>query len=306
MKEENARIGFVFAVKTFLKFLLCVLTYTIVLFLASALLPYSQEFLEFSEQLGLSTMAFMLVPIFWNCFTAYFIVKHANFCGRKLFAHALYVMFFVIFFITYVFALYSVQAFYFMTWLDMILPMFSGLFALLAMIPLMIKLFKNEITKTSVVEHKKLIVKDTLKMLGLCALVYLGAYAIFMFGIQWQFVEFRAFYADTTWAQTLRGENFAGIVPYILFQLIRGVLNGFFILPMLFIITKSKFVFITAICLIYLAPGINHLLPNPMIPDIVRYLHLVGMTGSMLLFGIVAGNILWGRMCKASFFPKKK
>lgn len=283
MKEDNVKVNFSTSVKTCLKFLLCVILYIIVFLLAGAFLPYSQKFMEFSEQLVGSTMIFMLVPILWICFTAYFIIKHASYGGKKLFARLLYVMFFVIFFITCFFALYSVNAFDHMTWLDMVLPMFTGLLALLVTIPLMIKFFKNSYTKDAVTEYKIFCVKNTAIKLGFCGLIYLGAYAVFMFGVQWQFEEFRAFYINTPWAQTLRGENSVGIIPYILFQLIRGVLNGFFVLPMLSIISRSKFVFIIAICLIYLAPGVNHILPNPMIPDIVRYLHLVGMTGSMLL-----------------------
>lgn len=58
---------------------------------------------------------------------------------------------------------------------------------------------------------------------------------------------------------------------------------------------ENKRVFIIAACLVFVAPAINHVMPNPMFHDMVRLAHLMGMTGTMALFGIVAGGVLWGR-----------
>jgi hypothetical protein len=35
------------------------------------------------------------------------------------------------------------------------------------------------------------------------------------------------------------------------------------------------------------------IIPNVLFPDIVRIGHLIEMTSSMFLFGVITGNILW-------------
>jgi len=262
----------------------------------SGVLPFSQQFVEAGDRMlehNPALMLTILVPILWNCFTALFIIKNSNFRGTKLFLNVFYVMFFVIFFITQIGAMYSVNALE-MTRLDMILNMISGLFALLVSLPLMVKFFQNKNAPDEAVERKNFDIKAIAIKLGLCGLVYLGAYFIFAFGVQWQFDAFRLFYANTPWGQTAWHGNTAGLPPFILITAFRGVINGFFILPLLTMITKNKRTFLIAACLTFVAPAINHVAPNPMFPDMVRLAHLIGMTGTMTLFGIVAGNILWG------------
>jgi len=45
--------------------------------------------------------------------------------------------------------------------------------------------------------------------------------------------------------------------------------------------------------LIFLYLGITFLVPNALFPDRVRAGHFIELTSSMLLFGIIVGNILW-------------
>ena len=282
-------------VKNCLKFLLCVMAYGVVFMLVNAFLPFSQGFIEASEQAAeyqSPAMFLAFVFIFWNCFTAYFIIRHANFCGKKLFVRLFYVMLFVVVFIPGLLAMESAHVHNVM-WQDMALIMIPGMLSLLAMIPLMMKFFQNNNAKDTFVEHKKLGFKDTVIKLGLCGLVLLPvlvcSYIINVLG----FEEYRAFYADTSWVQAIQGGNPIGFIPLITIPLFRGILNAFFLLPMLSMITKSKLRFITALCLLVLAPAMTMLVPNPLLPDIVRLLHFASWTGSMLLFGIIAGNILW-------------
>jgi hypothetical protein len=93
--------------------------------------------------------------------------------------------------------------------------------------------------------------------------------------------------------QAAHGENFAGLLILFFIPFFRGVTNGFFILPLLSLITKNKVAFVTAICLVVIAPGIGAVAPGPLYPDTVRFLLMASMTGCMLVFGIFIGNFLW-------------
>jgi len=282
-------------IKNCLKFLLCVTVYAIAFMLAGAILPFSQGFIETSQSESPAHMLFMIPQFVWNCFVIYFIVRHTRYTGIKLFARMLYVMFFAVFFITFVGALYSLNAFDGnMTMMDMISTMIIGLFSLPATIPLILKFFQNKDAKNAIIRNKKISIKTIMSKLAFCGIAYLASYFLFALFFQWPVEEFRMFYWNTPWGQAAWNGDSSGIIPWLSITAIRGVLNGLFILPMLSLIDKSKITFITGICLIYVTPAFNHFAPNPMFPDIVRVVHLVAMTGSMLLFGIVAGNILWG------------
>ena len=77
------------------------------------------------------------------------------------------------------------------------------------------------------------------------------------------------------------------------FQVLRGILFGAFVLPLVKMIIKSKFIFITSVCLVYLCTGILLIIPNVLFPDIVRIGHFIEVTSSTLFFGIIVGNVLW-------------
>ena len=285
--------------KNCLKFILAVAVYVIAYMIASAFMPFSKGFLEFSDLIiEEHPIAFVaqLANFTWVCFIIYFIINNTHYTGRRLFVSMLYVLFFTMFFITFLGAMYSVSAFEGrVTRLDFLFVMLSGLFALLATIPLMIKLFGKKNEDTTIVENRKLDLKTVIQILAFCGLLYIVVYFIFAFFVQWQFVEFRNFYSDTQWGQAAWGGDRSGLFPWLSITLIRGILNGLFVLPLLSMITKNKRTFLIGLCLIYLAPAVNHIAPNPMFPDTVRLLHLTAMAGSMLLFGLIVGNILWGK-----------
>ena len=110
------------------------------------------------------------------------------------------------------------------------------------------------------------------------------------------------FYANTPWMQAVHGENIAGIFyPLFTIPFLRGVINGLLMLPLITIITKSKFVFTTAICLLVLAPGVTLVAPNPLLPDTVRLLLMASMTITMLLLGMFIGNVMWEKFAGRDF-----
>ena len=283
------------ATVNFLKFMLCVVIYTAVFMIVMAFIPLSQGFAEIYEKMNESqapaSSLVAILPFIWNCFAAYFIIRHASIGGKKLFVRLLYVMFFVMYFMPQIWGAESAEI-HGVTKLDMLLIMIPGLFSLLATIPLMMKFFENKNTVETVGERSKLNVKGTAIKIGLGGLVFAGAYILFLLVVQRNFEEYRVFYADTAWMQAAHGENFAGLLPLFFIPFFRGVTNGFFALPLHSMITKNKFVFIIAICLVVIAPGLGNVAPSPLFPDTVRFLLMASMTGVPMLSGIFLGNLL--------------
>ena len=279
-----------------LKFTLCVVIYTAVFMIVMAFIPFSRGFTEIYEKMNESqTPASSMVAVLsfiWNCFAAYFIIRHASIGGKKLFVRLLYVMFFVMYFMPQIWGAESADV-HGVTMLDMLLIMIPGLFSLLATIPLMIKFFQNKNAVETVGERNKLSIKGTAIKIGLGGLVFAGAYIIFLLAVQRNIEEYRMFYADTAWMQAAHGENFAGLLPLFFSPFFRGVTNGFFVLPLLSMITKNKFMFITAICLVVIAPGFGLIAPSPLFPDTVRFLLMASMTVVPMLSGIFIGNFMW-------------
>ncbi|MCL2002523.1 MAG: hypothetical protein FWG72_00770 [Oscillospiraceae bacterium] len=284
----------------FLKFMLCVVLYGIVYMLAMGFIPFSQAFTEISRQISetqtIASTLTMLLPIIWNCFTAYFIIRHASIGGKKLFIRLLCMMFFVVYFVPQALGAESADA-HGMPWYDFMLITIPGLVSLLATIPLMLRFFQDKNMVEAVGEREKLKFKDTAIKIGLGGLMVAGVYILFLLAVQRRFEEYRMFYADTAWMQAAHGDNTAGIFyPLFSIPFFRGVINGLLILPLLTIITKSKFVFTTAVCLVVLAPAFAFIAPNPLFPDTVRLLLMASMTITMLLLGIFTGNVMWRKI----------
>jgi hypothetical protein len=174
---------------------------------------------------------------------------------------------------------------------DIVLLMLSGLFPLLGTIPLLIKFFQN---KDGVFEKRVINVKVIIVKLGIIGIIYLCVYMVFGYFVAWQFEELRVFYSGSAEKLSFFGQlaNNMKASPVIYpFQILRGILFGCFVIPLIKMITKKKFVFITSVCLVYLCTAVMLLIPNVLFPDAVRIGHLIEMSSSMLLFGIIVGII---------------
>jgi hypothetical protein len=282
-------------VKTILKLLLAVVLYTVLFVLASALLPFSQGFKELGSSGNPLVLLFMLISSAWTCFAIYFIIKYANCSGIKLFINILCVMFFIQYFMTQMETWFFGSAFTVLAKSDIILLMLNGLFPLLGTIALLVKFFQN---KDVVYEKNKINIKDIFIKLIIIGIIYLCLYMIFGYFVAWQFEELRLFYSGSTEKLSFWGQmgNNIGANPIIIpFQILRGILFGIGIYPIKNIVNKNKNVFIISVCLIYLCTAIVLIIPNVLFPDMVRIAHLIEMFSSMLLFGIIVGNILWNK-----------
>jgi hypothetical protein len=276
--------------------LLATVLHFVLFILANVLLPFSQGFKELgSSGSGNQTaLLFMLISSAWTCFTIYFIIKNTSYSGKKLFMKILCTIFFVQYFMTQIETWFFGGAFTILSKADIILIMFAGLFPLLGTVSLLVKIFQNK--NTAVYEKDKINIKEIILKLGIAGIIYLCIYMVFGYFVAWQFEELRLFYTGTTEKLGFLDQMVNNIKTNAVifpFQIMRGIFFGMAIIPIKIMVNKNKTVFITAVCLIYLCTAIVLIIPNGLFPDNVRIGHLIEMFSSMLLFGIIVGNILW-------------
>jgi len=281
--------------KTIIKLLFAAISFSILFIVSTALLPFSQGFKELSSFGNPFVLLFILISTAWTCFTIFFVIKHTDYSGKILFLNLLFVLFFVQYFMTQIETLFFGHAFIAISKLDIILLMLTGLFPLLGVTALLVKFFQN---KNIIHERKKINIKDILLKLGIIGIIYLCVYMLFGYFVAWQFEELRLFYTGSTEKLSF-WEKLANNIrtnPIIFpFQILRGILFGIAIIPIKNMVSKNKISFIISVCLIYLCAAVVLIIPNVLFPDMVRIAHLIEMSSSMLLFGIIVGNILWNR-----------
>ena len=283
--------------KIFFKLMLCVIVYAAAFMAANALMPFSRGFRELGVSENSMGMLFMLINAAWVCFTIFFIIRNSHWSGVKLFLVILFVMFFIQSFMMQVETLFFADAFFVITKTDIMLIMFAGLFPLLAATPLLIKFFQN---RDVAAETTKIDIKSAAIKLGVIGIVYLCVYMVFGYFVAWQFEDLRLFYSGSPEKLNFFGQlvNNMKTNPAIYpFQILRGILFGIFVLPLQNMIGK-KSAFIISVCLVFLCTAAMLIIPNVLFPDTVRFAHLIEMTSSMLLFGIISGKILWGSVTK--------
>ena len=275
--------------KTFFKFVLSVLVYTIVFIAANALLPFSQGFRELETSENPLAMLFLSISSAWVCFTIYYIIRHAQLGGIKLFIHIVLVLFLVQLFMAQIETLFFGHAFTALTKWDVLLIMVAGLIPLLVTVAMMVKFFRN---KEVQFEKKELNLKTITTKLVIIGLLYVCVYFLFGYFVAWQFEDLRVLYSGSPERLSF-WKHLASIDPIIFpFQFLRGILFGIFVIPLMKMV-KTKKIFVISTCLVYLYLGIIFLIPNALFPGRASTGHLLEMTSSMLVFGIIVGNILW-------------
>ncbi|MDR2963753.1 MAG: hypothetical protein LBU90_09015 [Bacteroidales bacterium] len=281
-------------IKKTLQFLLATILYTVLLVLANAFLPFSQGFKELGTS-GDHTMTLlgMLISSAWTCFAITFVITHTCYSGKRLFLNLLFVFFFVQSFMTQIETLFFGNAFAVLTKWDIILIMLVGVFPLAGTIPLLIKFFQH---KKGICEKPRIHYNEIALKLCVIGVIYLCVYMLFGYFVAWQFEELRLFYTGSPEKLSFMGQmaNNLKTNPVIIpFQILRGILFGIAVLPIKNMVTRSKSSFITSVILIYLTTAIMLIIPNVLFPETVRIAHLIEMSTSMLVFGIIVGTILW-------------
>ena len=140
--------------------------------------------------------------------------------------------------------------------------------------------------------------KNTLKQLAVklsvISVIYYVLYNLFGYFVAFQFAETRHFYTgsyelegffSSMW-HNISNPGFVGI------HLFRGVLFGIAAWMFYSLLNCSRARKIVILSLILGGFGFQIILPNPLLPEVVRISHFLETTLSMLVFGALAGYVL--------------
>ncbi len=126
------------------------------------------------------------------------------------------------------------------------------------------------------------------------AIVYFIIYNVFGYFIAWQFEAIRVFYTGSIekigFFQSM-GQNLSN-PAFILVHTFRGLLFGLsgYIFHRILDCSQNKKIMIMS--LLFGGFGFQIVLPNPLLPEMVRVSHFIETTSSMLVFGALVGLML--------------
>ncbi len=278
--------------KKIFKMMLVIFVYSLMFMLSNALMPYSEAFKAMNAQPDPMSAIYMFVNSVYVCSAIYYVMKHSKLRGLKLIFSVIAVFFFIHSFMTQIETLFFGHAFSVLTTADIVFIMIAGIIPTAVAVLLIYKLFgfeSNEVHIKSDVNIKQLIIK-----IALLSIIYMCVYFFFGYFVAWQFEALRIFYSGSAEklgfaAQLMNNLNNNPVIYP--FQILRGVLFVLGILPLYFIMDNKKS-FIASVCLVFLCTAIVLIIPNVLFPDTVRIAHLLEMSSSMLLFGLITGYVL--------------
>lgn len=280
--------------KKILKFMLIVFAYSMLFMIANAVMPFSQAFKDASADADPLSAVFLLISSIFNCFVICFIAANSNWRGAKRTIGIIFVVFMIAAFMTQIETLFFGEAFPILTKADVILIMLAMLPSIIAATMLGTKFFGNN---ESAEKGETLPVLPLIKRIAVLGAIYAAVYFLFGYFVAWQFEELRIFYSGSAENAGFIGQlmNNANNNPIIYpFQFVRGVMFVSFLLPLLYMQReKGRKKFVISTCLIYLTTAVVLIIPNVLFPDVVRWGHFLEMFSSMLVFGIITGNILY-------------
>jgi len=135
--------------------------------------------------------------------------------------------------------------------------------------------------------------------------VYVGVYYLFGYYVAWQSPELREFYGGTDPGSFLAQMNVIfQSAPWMLpFQFFRGLCWTLLALLCIRMMRGAWWEAGIALSLVFAVPSLYLLLPNPVMPDAIRWAHLVETVPSQFLFGWIAAFLL-GALTKTSSGPE--
>ena len=280
--------------KKVLKFLLITIVYTVLYMISNALLPFSAAFKAASAGSDGSLLIFFVLSATYTCFVICFIT--ANLAKRSL-KSSLWV-FFMVFVtqsvMTQIETLFFGGAFGLLTTADTLFIMLTPLLPTLAACFMARRFFgRGEPAPGGTLPNVPR--NRMLARLALVGVIYLAIYFVFGYFVAWQSPDLRLFYSGTAGDPGFLGQlavNYENNPVIFPFQILRGMMFGLCVWPLRFLLGNRKGRFTLSVCLVYMLTAVVLIVPNVLFPDSVRLAHLVEMSTSMLLFGVVSGRLL--------------
>lgn len=240
-------------------------------------------------------------------------ILRSNSYGRRLILVLFFLIFGVIFFMTQIEVLVFNDAVR-MPVAFVIALIVAGVVVAGVVSPLAVRLFRKQKPPSAVISKAPLwegSVTELAWKLTAVALLYVAVYMFFGYFIAWQFPAVREYYSGSTellgfvrqWANTIKANP-----TLLLVQIFRGYLwAGLALLATRTIGTGRIWERLTIVGLL-MSVGLSFqiLLPNPYMPDAVRYGHFPELFIENFLFGVIAALLFGGagHLNKSDVIPK--
>ncbi len=283
--------GFLKTILFALKFAALVIVSTIGFMAVSAFLPFSDAFVSGSRAAGDSALPFVLLNNAWMCLAIVYIVLTSGWRKRRLIPAVIFTVFMVAWVMTQIETAFFREAFRSLTSADMaLIALSNGVFLLIA-VPLAVTFFgRVQSTEIAPAVEQPQNLKTLMTRLGVIGVAYLVVYFFFGYFVAWREPQVRVFYSgsseDHGFIQSLI-DNYRNIPVIYPFQVLRGILFGLFVLPLVNMFRGRPSQLLISLVLVYSCTGMGLLIPNFLFPDAVRWAHFREMMSSMFLFAII-------------------
>jgi len=274
--------------KTLLKFILLLFTFSVLLILPNILIPLNVKMDTQSEYNALMLFVLLLTDVV----VLIYLIQRLNLRGMKLFLGVLITFWGIQTFMTQVETWYFREAIPAVTNVELRNLFLRPLITAAIFIPIAIwilgKWKNNSISPFSQTNLSG-------KEMAWLSVAYVIIYFVFGYFVAWQFEAVRIFYSATAenlgfmgqLKQTLETKYF--IIP---FQLLRGLLWIIMGLPLIIYLKGSRTEKILACVLLYsFLPAIQLVVDNPFMPQPVRLAHFLEVVTSNGLFGLMIGYV---------------
>jgi hypothetical protein len=277
--------------KAILKFLLLVtfLTFTFILF--SLALPYFQTVKDVNSGFNPAHFAYVAIPGFWICLTILYISKKSHKTNKEIILRLSFSLFFIYAFLNQIETLLFKNTFFVVDKMDIVFRMLAAGVPVVLAVVLGVRLFRNNFKPSRYSRGQRNFTENELifKLL-LTGLLYVIIYFVFNYFVAWQIEDIRIFYTGNA--------KDVGFIPRLieiwnttpviyLFQFARGVLFGIFILPVVDMFRNKSLVMLTGIILLFETSAISLIIPDFLLPNTVRMVHLLEISSSMFVFAVV-------------------
>jgi hypothetical protein len=280
--------------KTLLKFLLLVISLTFAFILLSTILPYSQTLKNASSNINLFDIVYVVyvaISSFWICLAIFYVARKSPETNNETVVCLSFSLFFIYAFMPQIETLVFNNVFWAVSRIDILFIMIANGIPVLLAVLLGVRMFRGNFKPSRYIRKSKhFTVPDIMLKLLLTGVSYMIICFVFEYFIAWRIEELRIFYTgsprDVGFIPKLI-ENWNDR-PYIyLIQFARGLLFGLFILPIVNMFRKKPLTMLVSILLLFETPAICLIIPNFLLPEVVRIGHFREMTSSMLFFAVI-------------------
>ena len=276
--------------KTLFQLILLTICLAFTFILLSAILPYSEAFKNLSSHIELKDVIYLLIVSFWICFTILYVAKKANHSEMRVALALSFSLFFIYGLMSSIDNLLFENTWVVLNKKDIWLQIIESGVAILFISILGVKLFgvKYRPSKYSKTPKSFTTLESVIK------LILVGmSYVILHFTLNY-FIKWEVSNAHITYAGNSQLNDFVNYLvtnwndqPLIyLFQFIKGILFGLFILPIVYLFRKSSTQMLTAIFLIFGTTALFQLIPNYLIPIDIRMGAFLEISCLMFLFSL--------------------